>query len=37
MGDSETFGIEKGHGTEVVAWLNEQAKANQTKLEARLY
>ena len=37
MGDSETFGIEKGHGEEVVAWLNEQAKKQGTKLEARLY
>jgi hypothetical protein len=37
MGDSETFGIEKGHGEEVVTWLNEQAKANGSKLEARLY
>jgi hypothetical protein len=37
MGDSETFGIEKGHGEEVVTWLNEQAKVNGTKLEARLY
>ncbi len=37
MGDSETFGIEKGHGEEVVKWLNEQAKANGTKLEVRLY
>ncbi|AJM92842.1 MULTISPECIES: hypothetical protein [Nitrosopumilus] len=37
MGDSETFGIEKGHGQEVIAWLNEQAKSQKTKLEARLY
>lgn len=35
MEDSETFGIEKGHGEEVVAWLNEQSK--NTKFEARLY
>ena len=35
MRDSETFGIEKGHGQEVVDWLNEQAK--DKKLEARLY
>ncbi len=35
MKDSETFGIEKGHGEEVVAWLNEQSK--NTKFEARLY
>ncbi|QLH10633.1 hypothetical protein [Nitrosarchaeum sp. AC2] len=37
MEDSETFGIEKGHGEEVVKWLNEQAKVNGSKLEARLY
>lgn len=35
MKDSETFGIEKGHGEEVVAWLNEESK--NTKFEARLY
>jgi len=35
MKDSETFGIERGHGKEVVAWLNEQSK--NTKFEARLY
>ena len=35
MRDSETFGIEKGHGKEVVDWLNEQAK--DKKFEARLY
>ena len=26
MRDSETFGIEKEHGKEVITWLNEQAK-----------
>ena len=35
MKDSETFGIERGYGKEVVAWLNEQSK--NTKFEARLY
>ncbi|MGD8638459.1 MAG: hypothetical protein PVG43_06145 [Nitrosopumilaceae archaeon] len=35
MKDSETFGIEKGHEEEVIAWLNEQSKNN--KFEARLY
>jgi len=34
---SETFGIEKGHGEEVLVWLNEQAKTQGGKLEARLY
>nr|AIF12637.1 hypothetical protein [uncultured marine thaumarchaeote KM3_56_F06] len=37
MGDSETFGVEKGNGAEVVSWLNEQAKLQSKKLEARLY
>jgi len=37
MRDSETFGIEKGHGEEVVSWLNEQSKVHDYKLEARLY
>lgn len=35
--DSETFGIEKGHSQEVIAWLNEQAKNKDSKLEVRLY
>ena len=37
MGNSETFGIEKDHGEEVIAWLNEQTKSQKVKLEARLY
>ena len=37
MRDSETFGIEKDHGQEVISWLNEQAKSQGIKLEARLY
>ena len=37
MADSETFGIQKGHGEEVVTWLNNQAKSQSIKLEARLY
>ena len=32
---SETFGIEKGYGAEVIEWLNEQSK--EGKFEARLY
>ena len=35
MRDSETFGIEKGHGEEVISWINEQSK--EAKFEARLY
>lgn len=37
MGNSETFGVEKGHGDDVIKWLNEQAKKLDVKLEARLY
>jgi len=37
MGDSETFGVEKGHGKKVIEWLNEQTKSQGSKLEARLY
>lgn len=37
MRDSETFGVEKGHGQEVITWLNEQSKKLDIKLEARLY
>ena len=37
MGISETFGVEKGHGKEIIAWLNEKAKSQGTKLEVRLY
>ncbi|MHA7647556.1 hypothetical protein [Nitrosopumilus sp. S4] len=37
MRDSETFGVEKGYGQEVIEWLNEQSKKAGTKLEARLY
>lgn len=36
-GDSETFGIEKGYGEQVIEWLNEEAKQNHLKFEARLY
>jgi len=37
MAISETFGIEKGYGEEVITWLNGQAKSQDAKLEARLY
>ena len=37
MAISETFGIEKGHGEEIISWLNDQVKAQGAKLEARLY
>ena len=35
--DSESFGIEKGYGEEVVKWLNVQAEKQKSKFEARLY
>ena len=37
MGNSETFGVQKGHGKQIVEWLNEQSKKQNNKLEARLY
>ena len=37
MKDSETFGVEKGYGKEVIAWLNTHSKEKKIKLEARLY
>ena len=37
MGDSETFGVEKGYGIKVITWLNDQSKNQQLKFEARLY
>lgn len=37
MADSETFGIERGHGLEAVEWMNEEAKKERWKFEARLY
>ena len=37
MADSESFGIEKGYGSQAIQWMNEQAKASDWKFEARLY
>lgn len=37
MADSESFGIEKGYGDQVVYWMNEEAKKEGWKFEARLY
>lgn len=37
MRDSESFGVEKGHGEEVISWVNEHAKDKKLKFEARLY
>ena len=35
--ESESFGIEKGFGKKAVDWLNETAKKDGLKFEARLY
>lgn len=37
MRDSESFGAERGHGREVVDWINGQAARHRYRLEARLY
>ena len=37
MKDSETFAVESGFGSKVMEWLNEEAKENNLKFEARLY
>ena len=37
MAGSETFGIEKGYGQQAVEWMNEEAKKERWKFEARLY
>jgi len=37
MRDSESFGVEKGYGDEVISWVNEYAKDKKLKFEARLY
>ncbi len=37
MGDSETFGVEKGYGEVAVQWMNEEAKKLGLKFESRLY
>ena len=35
--DSETFGVEKGYGVQAVNWMNEEARKEDLKFEARLY
>lgn len=37
MKDSESFGVEKGHGEKVIAWINKQAEGKGMDLKARLY
>ena len=37
MGDSESYGIEKGHGEKVIEWLNKEAEEKGFKFQARLY
>ncbi len=35
--DSESFGIEKGHGEQVIRWMNGHAAEKGLRFEARLY
>jgi hypothetical protein len=35
--DSETFGVERGYGTQAIEWMNEEAKRMGWKFEARSY
>ncbi|MEX2312472.1 MAG: hypothetical protein WD650_00570 [Nitrosopumilaceae archaeon] len=37
MKDSESFAVESGYGLKVIEWLNEEAKKQNVKFEARLY
>ncbi len=37
MADSESFGIEKGYGKQAVEWMNEEARKEEWKFEAKLY
>ena len=37
VAESETFGVESGYGEKVVKWLNDEAKKQGKKFEARLY
>lgn len=37
MKNSESFGIESGFGSKVIEWLNDEAKKQNLKFEARLY
>ena len=37
MAGSETYGVQKGYGTAAVKWMNEEAKKEGLKFEARLY
>lgn len=37
MNDSETFGVERSHGDRVIEWLNDTAKKENMKFEARRY
>jgi hypothetical protein len=37
MKNSESFGIESGFGIKVIEWLNDEAKKQNLKFEARLY
>lgn len=34
---SETFGVEEGYGSNMISWLNDEAKKRKLNVEARLY
>ena len=36
MANSETFGVEKGHGEKIVGWLNEQSKIQIMKFQLKI-
>ena len=37
MAESETFGVESGFGERALEWMNDRAKKNKSKFEARAY
>ena len=37
MAESETFGVESGFGEQALEWMNNRAKKNKSKFEARAY
>ena len=37
MASSETYGLEKGYGQVAIKWMNDEAKKDGLKFEARLY
>ncbi|VVC05462.1 Uncharacterised protein [uncultured archaeon] len=37
LAEAESFGIEKGYGSQAVQWMNDEAKKIDWRFEARLY